>query len=193
MSSKKLIVVMFLAISLAWLIYESAKTNSSYSTQIDSLEDYPWCSWGGAVKDGKPHGFGTGGCVFGQEPLTKQGLSPPLSEIQRQYLDRADKALSTGKPVERRKCDGSPAVCECISYHELLISARIDDYTTFIGNYSRGKREGEGMFFYSDGTTYHGQWRDDKRHGNGALLSASCEVIYEGQWCADRQGQCPSA
>lgn len=177
---------------MAWLIYEGAKTNSSYSNPIDNREDYPWCSWSGAVKDGKPHGFGAGGCVFGQEPLAKQGLSPPLSEVQRQYLDRADKALYTGKPVERRTCDASPATCDCISYHELLISARIDDYTTFIGNYSHGKREGEGMFFYSDGTTYHGQWRDDKRHGNGALLNASCEVIYEGQWCADRKRQCPS-
>ena len=193
MSSKKLMAVVFLAIPMVWLIYEGAQTNSSYSTQIDNLKGYPWCSWSGAVKDGKPHGFGAGGCVFGQEPLTKQGLSPPLSAVQRQYLDRADKALYTGKSVERRECDASPAACECISHHELLISARIDDYTTFIGNYSHGKRQGEGMFFYSDGTTYHGQWRDDKRHGNGALLSASCEVIYEGQWCADREGQCPSA
>ena len=193
MSSKKLIIVVFLAIPMAWLIYEGAKTNSSYSTQIDNFEDYPWCSWSGAVKDGKPHGFGTGGCVFGQEPLRKQGLSPPLSEVQQKYLDRADKALHTGKPVEHRKCNASPAACECISYHELPVSARIDDYTTFVGNYYHGKREGEGMFFYSDGTTYRGQWRDDKRHGDGALLNASCEVIYEGQWCADRPGQCPSA
>ena len=130
---------------------------------------------------------------MGQAPLTKQALSPPLSEVQRQYLVRADKALYTGKPVDRRTCDAPPAACDCISYHELLISARIDDYTTFIGNYSHGKREGEGMFFYSDGTTYSGHWRGDKRDGEGALLNASCEVIYEGQWCADRQGQCPAA
>jgi len=107
--------------------------------------------------------------------------------------ERADKALYTGKPVECRTCDASPAACDCISYHELLISARIDDYTTFIGHYSHGKREGEGMYFYSDVTTYSGHWRADKCDGEGALLNASCEVIYEGQWCADRQGQCPAA
>jgi len=117
-----------------------------------------------------------------QAPLTKQALSPPLSEVQRQYLERADKALYTGKPVEPRTWDASPAACDCISYHELLISARIDDYTTFVGHYSHGKREGEGMFFYSDGTTYSGHWRGDKCHGEGALLNASCEVIYEGQF-----------
>jgi len=193
MSAKKLIIFVLITIPMAWLVYEGANTNSSHSARIDNLEDYPWCSWSGAVKDGKPHGFGAGGCVYGQAPLTKQVLSTALSEVQRQYLDRADKARYSGKPAERRTCDASPAACDCISYHELLISARIDDYTTFIGNYSHGKREGEGMFFYSDGTTYTGHWRGDKRHGEGALLNASCEVIYEGQWCADRQGKCPAA
>jgi len=192
MTHKKVIIFVLLTIPIAGVIYEVTRNTTSLSAQVDNLEPYPWCSWSGAVKDGKPHGFGAGGCIFGQD-LLKNALAPPLSEIQRQYLDREEKARYTGKPVERRTCDASPATCDCISYHELHISARIDNFTTFIGNYSHGKREGDGMFFYSDGTTYTGHWRADKRHGEGALLNASCEVIYEGQWCADRQGQCPAA
>ena len=190
---RKIIIVAFLIVPMAALISEGTKKDSSLSAQINNVDDYPWCYWSGEVKDGKPHGFGVGGCVFGQEPLEKRRLSPPLSQVQYRFLERDDKTIMMGNPADPMQCDASRVSCECVNYHEMQISARIDDYTTFIGNYSHGKREGEGMFFYSDGTTYHGQWRDDKREGKGALLNASCEVIYEGQWCADRQGRCPTA
>ena len=193
MISKKRFIASLLTIPLAGFIYRSAQEQAFPSAQIDDPHDYPWCYWSGHVEDGKPHGFGAGGCVFGQEPLEKQGLSPPLLKAQYRFLERDDKAISVGKPIDPLQCDASQASCECVAHHQIQISARLDDYTTFIGNYSHGKREGEGMFFYSDGTTYRGQWRNDKRHGDGALLNASCEVIYEGQWCADRPGQCPSA
>jgi len=89
MSSKKVIIFVLLTIPIAGVIYEVTRNTSSLSAQVDNLEPYPWCSWSGAVKDGKPHGFGAGDCVYGQEPLTKQVLSPPLSGVQRQYLERA--------------------------------------------------------------------------------------------------------
>jgi len=191
--SQKIISVAFLIVLIAAMVSEGTKKDSSLSVQINNLEDYPWCYWSGEVKDGKPHGFGAGGCGFGQEPLEKRRLSPPLSQVQYRFLERDDKTVRMGNPADPMQCDASRVSCECVNYHEMQISARIDDYTTFIGNYSHGKREGEGMFFYSNGTAYNGQWRDDKREGKGALLNASCEVIYEGQWCADRQGRCPTA
>ena len=193
MTPRTVFIASLLAIPLAGLIYRSAQEQAFPSAQIADPHGYPWCYWSGEVKDGKPHGFGAGGCVFGQEPLKKRRLSPPLSQVQYRFLERDDKTIRIGNPADPMQCDASRVSCECVNYHEMQISARIDDYTTFIGNYSHGKREGEGMFFYSDGTTYSGHWRADKREGEGALLNASCEVIYEGQWCADRQGRCPTA
>ena len=33
-----------------------------------------------------------------------------------------------------------------------------------------------------DGTTYVGQWKDDKMHGRGKLTFSSGKVYHDGEW-----------
>lgn len=41
--------------------------------------------------------------------------------------------------------------------------------------------EGYGTYVYSDGTSYNGEWKDNKHHGKG-ILSFANGTHYEGEW-----------
>jgi len=43
------------------------------------------------------------------------------------------------------------------------------DGTTYKGQWKDGKREGQGFFSLPNGTTYEGQWKNDKIEGHGAV------------------------
>ena len=47
------------------------------------------------------------------------------------------------------------------------------------------KRSGQGIQKNSDGSTYHGKWLSDMRHGNGILISASNVLLHNGEWQND--------
>jgi len=33
-----------------------------------------------------------------------------------------------------------------------------------------GKQHGQGIYIFSDGTEYDGEWKDGKKHGQGILI-----------------------
>ncbi len=156
--------------------------------QIREPNDYPWCSWSGEVKAGKPHGWGVGSCLLAHEPTKKGDLSPTLSA----YIPQVPSTDEARVAYEKR-CSENPLRCECEFEAYVARSGRIDDYITFRGHYVNGRREGDGVFFSNTGEIFIGEWRDDRRHGTGSLFSASCDLIYTGEWCHDRLGGCKSA
>lgn len=187
MISKTLIIASVVATPLLAVIYQGTQAQSSFSDRIDDLQNYPWCYWSGDVKDGKPHGWGVGSCVFGQEPPEKRILARPPRPIGASLPTLAESIA-----ISDVACDGSNEECTCKAEIELVIANRIDDYITFRGHYVSGKREGYGTFFYSGGSIYIGNWKNDKRHGDGALFDTSCVVRYVGAWCNDEKGACLS-
>jgi hypothetical protein len=45
------------------------------------------------------------------------------------------------------------------------------------------KREGRGICLFTDGTLYEGEWKRNKEHGYGKLMSSDRKkIIYEGEW-----------
>lgn len=40
----------------------------------------------------------------------------------------------------------------------------------YVGQFTQGRREGEGTFYYSTGARYEGQWLANKKHGEGVFL-----------------------
>ena len=40
----------------------------------------------------------------------------------------------------------------------------------YIGYYSQGKKNGEGMFTYINRDIYSGQWKNGKKHGQGTYV-----------------------
>jgi hypothetical protein len=42
-------------------------------------------------------------------------------------------------------------------------------------------RDGYGVYTFSDGSTYSGQWKADKMHGKGVYTTKGGRT-YEGQW-----------
>jgi hypothetical protein len=45
-------------------------------------------------------------------------------------------------------------------------------------------RHGKGRCFFSNGEVYEGDWKNDKRSGNGTLRDQNGE-IYNGEWQFD--------
>jgi hypothetical protein len=49
-----------------------------------------------------------------------------------------------------------------------------------------GLRHGKGKFYYQDGGSYDGEWKDNKMNGFGTLYYQSNEKAYEGCWVNDQ-------
>ena len=41
------------------------------------------------------------------------------------------------------------------------------------------------MYYYTDGNRHEGEWKDDKRHGNGIFYDINGDR-YEGEWVEDK-------
>lgn len=55
----------------------------------------------------------------------------------------------------------------------------------YVGQWRENKRSGEGKQFYPDGSVYFGQWLADQRSGEGILWQAD-GGIYVGEWLRDK-------
>ncbi len=55
-----------------------------------------------------------------------------------------------------------------------------EDGSEYIGEFSYGKRDGQGMMIYADGKAYTGEWTDDKYHDQGRYTDD--EVVYHGEF-----------
>lgn len=53
-----------------------------------------------------------------------------------------------------------------------------------MGQWSDGKKSGQGAMNYGDKSIYVGEWKDDKRHGEGKMTVRSKEgdYLYSGEW-----------
>ena len=49
-----------------------------------------------------------------------------------------------------------------------------------------GKKQGHGVFYYSDGDIYDGEWNNDMKEGKGKLTYNN-GTIFEGNWKADKR------
>ena len=56
------------------------------------------------------------------------------------------------------------------------------DGTTYAGEWNGGKPHGHGKETYPDGSTYTGQFEDDQRQGLGSYVSADASVVHDGVW-----------
>eukprot|EP00531_Pseudo-nitzschia_arenysensis_P000643 CAMPEP_0116129562 /NCGR_PEP_ID=MMETSP0329-20121206/7988_1 /TAXON_ID=697910 /ORGANISM="Pseudo-nitzschia arenysensis, Strain B593" /LENGTH=1052 /DNA_ID=CAMNT_0003623833 /DNA_START=203 /DNA_END=3361 /DNA_ORIENTATION=- len=56
-------------------------------------------------------------------------------------------------------------------------------YVIYEGEMVDSKREGRGICLFTDGTFYEGEWKRNKEHGYGKLMSSDRkQIIYEGEW-----------
>lgn len=49
------------------------------------------------------------------------------------------------------------------------------------GKWKRGKKHGQGTYFFSEGDKYVGKWRDGKKHGQGTYFFSDGDR-FEGNW-----------
>jgi hypothetical protein len=68
----------------------------------------------------------------------------------------------------------------------VAIYANYDARMAYIGEVADWNENGFGQMFYPNGTTYVGRWKDEKRHGEGLMLSATGEELERGWFEADR-------
>jgi hypothetical protein len=56
-------------------------------------------------------------------------------------------------------------------------------YVIYEGELVDNKREGRGICLYSNGTMFEGEWKRNKEHGYGKLVTSDRrKTIYEGEW-----------
>lgn len=70
-------------------------------------------------------------------------------------------------------------------YHEETFDSDWPEKNVFKGNFVQGIKCGQGKFVASDGTSYEGEWKDDKRNGKGKYTYSEGRV-YEGDWVNDK-------
>ena len=56
----------------------------------------------------------------------------------------------------------------------------------YVGEYREGKKDGQGIFTFSDGEKYDGEWKNDKRNGIGKNVWANGSM-YIGEWKSNKQ------
>ena len=64
-------------------------------------------------------------------------------------------------------------------------SADAASFVVYEGEMSKGNcmRDGRGVCLYNNGTLYEGEWKRNKEHGMGTLMTADRRhVIYKGEW-----------
>ena len=59
-------------------------------------------------------------------------------------------------------------------------------HRAYSGDWKNGRRDGVGVYFYTDGSRYEGQWQEGLRHGNGTLFFPSGDT-YTGGWDRGQQ------
>jgi hypothetical protein len=68
----------------------------------------------------------------------------------------------------------------------MAIYANYDARMAYVGEISGWNENGYGQMFYPNGTTYIGHWKDEKRHGEGVILSATGQEVERGWFEADK-------
>ena len=66
-----------------------------------------------------------------------------------------------------------------------LFCIRYADRAVYVGNWVKGKRDGQGKCTAADGITYEGGWKNDLRDGHGTLRSPEGSS-YVGDWKNDK-------
>jgi hypothetical protein len=99
------------------------------------------------------------GQYFWGEPEEAEPASPPMSPQQQQ------RAGAGGSPAP-----ALPRALQCNHYD---------------GEWLEGRRHGEGVFYYADGSRYRGSWEADRKSGRGVYTYADGRV-YEGEFADDQ-------
>jgi len=59
----------------------------------------------------------------------------------------------------------------------------------FEGEFFEGDKL-KGKYTWANGTTYDGEWKNDKQHGRGTMRNGNGDLVFEGQWVnGKRQGK----
>lgn len=70
-----------------------------------------------------------------------------------------------------------------VRIHRTLMT--LDNGKKYEGEWDElGRKDGEGILIWPDGSLYEGYWKADKAHGRGRLIHANGDV-YTGDWRDD--------
>ncbi len=86
-----------------------------------------------------------------------------------------------------KSSEDNELIRQMIAASGLVKMARIelDNNISYEGEWLNGRREGNGIQIWADGSRYVGEWRNNKACGRGTLYHADGDV-YEGEWLNDK-------
>ncbi|NQT03647.1 MAG: tetratricopeptide repeat protein [Planctomycetes bacterium] len=64
--------------------------------------------------------------------------------------------------------------------------SKFREFMEYLGRWEKGRKPGEWIYTYPDGSKYEGEWKDGKRHGYGTWVWPD-GLKLEGQWANDKQ------
>ena len=128
-----------------------------------------------------------------KEPLPKNVTEALRNGLAIWVKDRTDSVGQLRKDLESfKEAETPPTPSQTssvnVSDKKILISdGTIGIYT---GQLVEGKPEGYGVFIYSNGEIFKGNWRNGKQSGRGSIYYANGSIWYKGDWfCGKPHGQ----
>lgn len=80
-------------------------------------------------------------------------------------------------------------IVACPLFSPAILFHRFKNGGKYVGEYSYGKRQGEGTIYYPDGSRYEGSWSENARNGFGKYHYVNGDT-YEGDWVNNnKEGQ----
>ena len=61
----------------------------------------------------------------------------------------------------------------------------MEDNSVYIGNFENGLKQGKGKLVYPSGNTFVGEWKFNKKNGEGTMEWIDCKEKYQGNWSDD--------
>ena len=82
--------------------------------------------------------------------------------------------------LNSQKMKMNKAIAEFNSYNINNQELELED-VKYIGQVIDGKKEGNGIMLFKDGSRYEGNWKNDKEEGKGSFFNIKGDK-YEGDW-----------
>jgi len=109
----------------------------------------------------------------------KQTRTPTILANKTMKLDLKEGQYE-GQVNKNGEMDG-----EGTMFYKPIIDKNDKIYNEYVGQWKNNKREGEGIMMYNNGKdVYQGEWENDKKDGNGKMTYANGDV-HEGIWVED--------
>ena len=120
---------------------------------------------------------------FGSRPRGASLDTAQVARMAQQFTYRVECEGAAASPPQQASRGLPPCLGDsATSFWTNCVGTYTSDGQKFVGEFRDDKKHGQGTFTAPNGAKYVGEYRDDKRNGLGTLWGPTGGVIYSGRW-----------